>query len=398
MTSLVLLLARRFTRELRADGFARFTSAVSFLAILLGSLALVLSISILTGYEEKILSTATEFTSHIEIRNSLDDGIDLSQEQVAEIAKIPTVRHIDTLLVREALVRQKGSIEGVAIYGMSDERMLRTVRRALLTGSLPTGTSCILGADLATRMNVAVGDTLLFYASNAQKNSPIVFTAAVSGIVSTGMQSVDETMVAMRYNGLTEVMGTPNATPTMLAIELTDPNRAEIAAIHLLTMLPRYYYIFTWKDRFASVANWIELQKKPIPIVLGLISIVAAFTVVSTLLVAIVLKTRSLAVLGSLGLTNRDATLVVLLQSLRLGVTGSVAGAALGWIAAYVQHTWALVSLDGAVYYVSVLPMSIAPTPFLVVPLVGTGLSVIAAIVPMIVARRISIVASLRFN
>lgn len=402
------LLSHRLFTSLRTDGFARFVNIVSVSAICLGTLSLLLSLSILNGYEERILETATQFTSHVEIRSSALDGITLSPSEVQRIRELQGVVSVDSILMREALIRTRTGIDGVVIHGMNAER-IQQLKPALISGTLPADATCVIGEALARRLSLGIGDSVLFYSMSAQTPtadsiaappvpSATLFTRTISGIVATGMQSVDASMIVMPKRSLSTATGSTTGQVTMLTLELANPDRADITAVALLTILPPQYQIVTWKDRYASVANWIELQKQPIPIVLGLISIVAAFSLVSTLLVGVVLKTRSLAILASLGMPYSTLTGLVLRRGLWLGFVGTALGSSVAALLIGIQHTWHVLRLDGAIYYVSTLPVSLSIAPFILVPLSTILLAAIATIVPMVVVARQRIVRGIQFR
>ena len=394
---LLWTIAGRLSSSLRADGFARFTSVVSTAAIALGTLALLLSISILTGYEERILQTATQFTAHIELRSTLTGGFNLTAEQITSIQQLDGVQRAEPILVCEALARTRVGIDGVIVQGMDRSRLSTSYAQSLTSGTMPSGSECVVGSELARRLGLAVADTLLLYAANTNNTTPVVFTSKISGIVASGMQTVDGSLVAMDIRSLSKSLEQAG-NPSMMAITLDDPERAPRIAVKLLTMLPNDIAIVTWKDRFANVSNWIDLQKEPIPVVLGLISIVAGFTLISTLLTSIVLKTRSLTIFLSLGLSPKRIAGVVLIRAIRLGFVGSMLGAAIAYILVWIQHEFTPIALDGAIYYVSSLPVSLNLEPFILMPLLGIGLAIIAATIPMLVVVRLPVANALRWG
>lgn len=366
-------------------------------AIALGTLALVVSVSILNGYEERILDTATSVTSHIEVRSAASAGITLTSAELDAIQDLDDVKRVDRIITCEALARTRNGFDGVLIHGIPNNQLQSQLANLIVSGSLPKQHGCAVGQELARRLGLAVGDTLLLYASNSDHTTPIMFTSPVSAVVSAGMQSLDASLVGMNVEYAAQQLRIPNSS-NALAITLHNPERAQRVAIRLLTMLPRGYSIITWKDRFASISNWIALQKKPIPIVLGLISIVAGFTVISTLLVSVILKTRSLATLASLGLSPNRLAVIILLRALRLGITGSLLGTALSLLLIWLQNEFSLIKLNGTIYYVSSLPVSLAPEPFVLFSILSIALSALAAIVPMWMVRRIPIVRALQWR
>jgi len=384
------LIARRFTKSLRRDGFSRFTTLVSISSVALGCIALIISISVLNGYEEKIKETASRYTSHIEVRSLDPNGLKGAEAMATYIRTLDGVNNVEGIVVREALARTKSGVDGVLLHGMTTERLEQLGGR---------GTS--IGVDLARRLSIEPGDTLVVYASQGQpgmnnETMPILFALPIKGLIKTGMQSVDESIIAMPREDLVQYLRMDDR-PTMLSVTLDDPDQAYDVAREILRSVPASVTTITWQDRYATVASWIELQKQPIPIVLGLISIVTVFTLISTLLVAVVEKTRSIAILLSIGLHPRRIMVVVALRALWIAIIGSLIGVAVSATFAFVQNTYQIIRLDGEIYYVSVLPVSADPAPYLIVPAISIALALIAALIPMIAARRVQPARALRF-
>ncbi|MBK9184376.1 MAG: hypothetical protein IPM83_15005 [Ignavibacteria bacterium] len=112
------LLAQRFARSLRAEGFARFTTIVSVFSVALGSLALIIAISVLRGYEEKIEETAMRFTSHVETKPILGDVIGNARGSMERVATIDGVSSVDIVLNREALARTRSGVDGIVLSAL----------------------------------------------------------------------------------------------------------------------------------------------------------------------------------------------------------------------------------------------------------------------------------------
>jgi len=389
---LVSFIAGRFSRSLRS-GFARFTTIVSVGSVALGCLALIVSISVLNGYEEMIEETALRYTSHIEVRTFQGDPIPNAGALSQRISKIDDVTSVDPMIIREALARTRDGVEGVVLHGMSQQRI-----EQLLGAGVDQG--AVVGVEVARRLDLTVGDTLVIYASDGRgaEGSPILFSVRIDGIVKTSMQSVDESVVAMDIARLRSLLRLPDDAPTHLTIALRDPYRAEEVARSIAEMTDRGFMVLTWNDRFQAIASWIELQKQPIPIVLGLISIVAVFTLVSTLLVTVVEKTRSIAVLIAIGMRPRQVMGVVVLRAVRIAITGVIIGVGISLAFALIQRTWQPITLDGSIYYVSALPVSLDPAPYLIVPAFSILLAIAASVIPMLAARRVRPAKALRFS
>ena len=154
----------------------------------------------------------------------------------------------------------------------------------------------------------------------------------------------------------------------------------------------------TTREQYASMEAWIALQREPIPIVLGLISVVAMFAVVAALLIAATEKVRHIAILRTMGATTGTIVWLVLQQSLRVTATGALVGSGLGYTLLWVQKTFSLITLDGAVYFVSVLPVEISALPLITVGGTAVVLGVAASLAPIAIALRIRPAAVLQFR
>lgn len=396
MTTLTVLIAQRFSRGLRT-GLARFTTIAAVVSVAIGCLALILAMSILKGYEEQIIATASSTMAHIEIQ-SLDPLAEIPPRLIAQLNDVPDVQSVETVITKEALVRsssgEKGGIEGVLLLGAQPARLTALTGTAAgsSNGNLP---SAWVGVEVARTLQCSPGDTLVMYTSKASQQVPIIMAVQVRGLLRTGMHSVDASMIAMQQADVQTVVGSSAAS---VLLTLNDPLRASAVAQHVTGMVPPSMFVRTWQDRFQAVASWIEMQKRPIPIVLGLMSLVAMFTVASTLLVAVVEKTRSIAILITLGIPPARVVRIIALRGLVLSATGAVLGAGLAWTLAMIQHTWQPIRLDGAVYFVTALPVSLDPLPYVLVPALAILLAVIASVAPALLIRRIQPVRALRFS
>lgn len=404
MTTLTVLIARRFSRGLRT-GLARFTTVAAVVSVAIGCLALILAVSILKGYEEQIIATASSTMAHIEIQ-SLDPLAEIPPRLIAQLNDVPNVQSVETVITKEALVRSssgekggiEGGIEGVMLLGAQPARLTALTGTAAgsSNGNLPPAW---VGAEVARTLQCRPGDTLVIYTSKASQQVPIIMAVQVRGLLRTGMHSVDASMIAMQQADVqTVVSSAVGSSAASVLLTLNDPLRASAVAQHITGIVPPSMFVRTWQDRFQAVASWIEMQKRPIPIVLGLMSLVAMFTVASTLLVAVVEKTRSIAILITLGITPARVVRIIALRGLVLSATGAVVGASLAWTLAMIQHTWQPIRLDGAVYFVTALPVSLDPLPYVLVPALAILLAVIASVAPALLIRRIQPVRALRFS
>lgn len=402
-------IASRFAYSLRGNGFARFTTMVSVVSVALGCIALIVAMSVLRGYEEAIVSTANQFAAPIEIRPLFGQTIPDANAVMSTVRGIPGVKSIDPTLSREALARTRKGVDGVLLLGATPQRMLDLDKAIVGEGAAAqrvdiregaAAQGALVGIDLASRLALKVGDTLVVYASSSSgtTTSPLLFTVQVRGLMRSGMQSFDDAVVVMDINALQSALQLEPSDVSGIAVYPQDGIEVDEMARNVGSAIGPRLFPQTSTQRFQSMASWIALQKEPIPIVLGLISIVAVFTIISTLLIAVVEKTRSVAILRCLGMTSRSIMSVFALNGLRIGATGIVLGTCISFAFVFAQKHWEFIRLDGTIYYLSALPVSLSPLPFILVPSVSLALCLVASVIPMVLASRVSPVRALRFS
>jgi lipoprotein-releasing system permease protein len=147
-----------------------------------------------------------------------------------------------------------------------------------------------------------------------------------------------------------------------------------------------------------NIFTWIQLQKEPIPIILGLITIVAVFNIVGTLLMIVLEKTNAVGVLKSLGANKRQIISVFLYQGMFLAVTGIILGNILAFLLTYLQMNFRIISIPSSVYFMSTVPIKLSAEVFIGISVLTFLLCVAASVLPSYVASRIQPVSTLRFS
>lgn len=399
-------IARRFARSLRHERFARFTTVVSIAAVALGCLALLLAMSVLRGYENTIEDVALRFTSHIEVRPRYGDAPIFSSHDISSaLASVGGIAERVDLLWREGLGRTRAGIEGVVVQGLDRRRTPRSLTPLLVSGRIPQPSAstmeAVIGQELAHRLALHVGDTMVIFTSDdvrASMPTPRVMSVRICGVVRTGMQQEDETVVGMDIEALRTALHLGPTDVSAVGLNCIERDDVDAIAQEIGAHLPPNRIALTFRQRHYAMSSWIELQKQPIPIVLGLISIVAVFTVIASLLIAVVEKTRSVAILMTLGMPPRQIAQIFLWQGLRIGIVGCLLGCGLAATLILVQRTFHVITLNGAIYYVSELPVAFTAQPFCIVAGTSLALCLLASLVPTILAVRVSPVRVLRFE
>jgi lipoprotein-releasing system permease protein len=147
-----------------------------------------------------------------------------------------------------------------------------------------------------------------------------------------------------------------------------------------------------------NIFTWIELQKEPIPIVLALIILVAAFNIIGTLLMIVLEKTNAVGILKTLGSKRKQIVVVFLINGAILAIAGIISGSVLAYLLMFIQEKYNVITLPSSVYFMSRVPFLITADTFLWIAIITFSLCILASIIPSLIASRIKPVNALRFS
>jgi len=224
---------------------------------------------------------------------------------------------------------------------------------------------------------------------------PDISRFKINGIYETGMAKYDDMVIYIPFGKAASIFRIPEGSTLAYDIMLKDVSMVKPVLKALEEELGYPYYGLTVFDIHGSMFAWIELQKEPIPIVLGLISIVAVFNILTILLVTVVEKTKTIGILRTLGLRNRDIMSLFVFQGTKIGLYGTLIGSAIALLFCILQSQFHLIHLPGEIYFVDSLPVDINPLHYLIVIGTAVSLSFLATLIPSFIAVRVNTITAL---
>ena len=398
------LIAKNFILS-RKD--SRFISLISFIAITgiaLGVATLIIAISILKGFEQTITNKIVGFDSHIRItsyQSTLPDyhhTLPLLQK-VLEPFK-PTITPFAAKLV---LVSYKKKKEGVSLIGIDSTNRKPFFVKNLVEGKfILSDDGIIIGKKLAEKLFVKVGDKITVFAlKNNQipsiENLPNIEKFKVNGIFESGMTEYDDTYAYTSLKSAQKLFDIGDNI-TGYNIQLGDISKIDSLTRYLTKTLRYPHSVRSIYQIHRNIFTWIELQKKPIPIVLALIILVAVFNIVGTLLMIVLEKTNAVGILKSLGSKRKQIVSIFLIQGTIIGIAGIFCGSILGYVLMFIQIKFNIITLPSSVYFMSKVPFLITSDTFLIIAVITFLLCIIVSLIPSYIASRIKPVNALRFS
>ena len=399
-------IAKRYLFSKKDSKFISFITYISILGVMLGVATLIIATSILGGFEKEIRDKVSGLVSHIQIHSFKPEGVRDFKNVIKTIKdSIPETTGITAYAQSEAVIRFKENVEGIMLKGIIPETDLSSTRSNIRKGEYnlqPIDTifsRLIIGDKLAEKLNIQVGSKVIVFGLQgipSPLNTPKIKQFIISGIYETGLRDYDDILI---YTDLRTSQKLFNFDDNVSGIEMNvqDISKVEETVSKIKRILGYPFYPRSLFKLYKGLFTWVELQKAPIPIVLGLIIIVATFNIVGTLLMLVLEKTQSVGILKSLGASRKDIMQIFIIDGLIIGIIGIIFGNALGLGISLLEQKYKFFALP-EFYYMKSVPILIVPENLIVISAITIVLVFFATLIPAYLASKFDPVKSLRFH
>lgn len=396
----------------RRDGFLSFISGISTAGIALGVAALIVVLSVMNGFQKEVRDRMLSVLSHVEI--TAPDGLVDWEPLALKVAAQPHVIGVAPMVSSQGLLTREGVMRGVAIRGVLPEQEGRVsdLPKQFVSGSIedlkPGGFGVALGVQLASMVGARVGDRINMIVPESDLTPagamPRMRALQVIGIVDSGHYEYDSSLAIMHWKDAAALLRLHE--PSGLRVKVDDMQRAPEVAADLARVVPQALWVTDWSR---SNRNWfaaVQTEKKMMFIILTLIIAVAAFNLVSTLVMTVNEKQADIAILRTMGASPGLIQRIFLVQGLAIGLLGSLAGVGLGLLIALnidvivpvIEAIFRVRFLPRDVYFISELPSDVRLADVLTVGLMAFGLSVLATLYPSRRAAKVQPAEALRYE
>lgn len=392
--------------------FLRFITYVAIGGVTLGVAALLLALAIVRGFSREIENKIVGFGAHIQVTSYVqDEPLDDGGTLRADLAAMDGVAQVSPVIEQPVLLRHsKEAIDGVVLLGV--DQLPGYLENRIQTGGLKrevtneTSPGLVVGRELATRLGLDVGDQVTAFALQqgaAEKGGgglqrPRVKQFRVRGIYDTSLQNIDDVYVFGNVETARWLGNVASSSVSRFNMTVTDRSQIDSMAATIENRFGFPVAARTIYQQYAGLFAWVDLQQSIIPLVIGVIVIVAAFNIIGTLLMLILEKTREIGVLKSLGTSGATLKRLFLMLGLLIGTVGTTIGAGLALSLALIQQQFGIISLPAEAYYMSTAPIGLNPWDFVLVAFTTILLCGAAAYVPSRVAARVEPVRAIRFE
>lgn len=400
-------ISQRISGKGNSNKFIAFAKSVAVISVALGTMALIISLSILNGFDKSLRAKAIKFSSHITVTSF--DRVELpnSESNIKKLnAAFPEIIGIEPIIEGECLFRFKDNVEGLLFRGVKPKSDINDFHKNIISGEYKFTDSLakeiIVSKSLARKLNLKIGDEAVIYVVKIEDTQNIPFPKVnkfkVAAIYETGMSKYDDNLILMPFRTAQRMLSMQNDYVSKYEVNINDISNARIIADSIDLVLGYPHFAITVFDLHRAIFSWIELQKEPIPLVLGLISIVAVLNIITALLLLVVEKTNTVGILRTLGMRRMQLIKVFIWQGLRLGFIGTVAGLGIAFLFSIVQEQFGIIRLNGELYFLDRLPVDISLSYYIIVASVSMFLSFASSFFPALIAVRISPLKAIRLK
>jgi lipoprotein-releasing system permease protein len=409
-----LLVGLRYTRAKRRNHFISFISLISMAGIALGVAALIVVLSVMNGFQDEIRTRILGVASHVQIQDPRGGLADW--EGVArKVADIPRVRAAAPFVQGQAMVTVAGAARGVYVRGVlpGPEAGVTDIARHMRAGSLdalaPGEFGVVLGADLARVLRTFVGEKIVLIIPQGNVTPagviPRLKQFTVVGIFDVGYAEADSSLALVHLEDSQRLYQIGDAV-SGVRLKLDDPLRAREVTREVALRFDGSLQAYDWTRANPNLFRAIEIEKRMIFIIMVLIITVAAFNVVSTLVMLVTDKQADIAILRTLGAAPRSVMQIFIVQGSVIGVVGTLLGFAGGLALALnvdvvvpaLEHVLGFKFLSKDVYQIPDLPSKVESFDVVVVCAVSLALSLAATLYPSWRASRVNPAEALRYE
>lgn len=412
VTAFERMVAWRYLRSKKAEGFVSVITAFSFAGIMLGVATLIIVMSVMNGFRAELFNRILGLNGHMNVY-SLQGPLYDYQYIKERVSSVDGVEMVVPMIEAQALVSKKGGASGVLVRGMSWEDFVnrKTLKDSVTAGNIDdfTGSGVAIGSVLADKMRLGPGDKLVLTSPQVKStpfgSMPRQRSYTVALIFDVGMYEYNSGFVFMPIESAQKFFQMDGAV-SALEIFLRDPEQLNIVRAGVAHEIEGLAGVYDWRDTNQSFFNALQVERNVMFLILTLIILVAAFNIISSMIMLVKDKGQDIAILRTVGASRGSMMRIFMLTGASIGVMGTVVGAALG-IAFAVNIESIRQFLEGMtgtelfaaeIYFLSQLPAEVEWHEVMAVIAMALFLSVLATLYPAWRAARLDPVEALRYE
>ncbi|HZV63022.1 MAG TPA: lipoprotein-releasing ABC transporter permease subunit [Methylophilaceae bacterium] len=412
--SFELFVGLRYTRAKRRNHFISFISLTSMVGIALGVAALIIVLSVMNGFQQELRTRILGVASHVQVTgpNNVLNNWQSLQERLRDAEHVQATA---PYIMAQGMLSYGQAVQGVIVRGITPAQeanvadLAEHMRAGELNALRPGEFGIILGTDLAQALGVFVGDKVVLLAPQGQFTPtgvvPRLKQFRVVGLFQVGMYEYDAGLALIHMADAAKLYRMAD-TVSGLRLKLDDLFLAPQVSHQISERLGGNYYVSDWTQQHANFFRAVQMEKRVMFIILALIVAVAAFNIVSTLVMAVTDKRADIAIMRTFGASPASIMKIFIVQGALIGMIGTIVGTLLGIIIAsnigvivpFIESLFGIKFLAKDVYYISDLPSQLLWSDVIMITMLSFVLSLLATLYPSWRASKTNPVEALRYE
>jgi lipoprotein-releasing system permease protein len=391
-------IAKRYLRSKRINFFS-LSTLITIGGIFVGVAALLITLSMMNGFQNELRRRILGGTPHIVIRRYFNEPLNDYDAVMQKLGEYDFIRAVAPFIIQKSIIRSRKTMDGVVIKGVDQEleKNITEIEHKMIDGIFELDNGCVIGVELAHNLKVTVGDTLVVASPFGDQLGmlPRARRVVLNGIFDFGYYDYNSTIV---YMDIADVQA---------LFEMGDNISAIGVSVDNVYATPKYsrlieddlgypYRAEDWIIRNHAVFAALKLEKIITFIVLALIILVAGFNIIGTLVNMVKKKTKEIGILRSYGFTSGSIMRVFIYHGSMMGIIGTVLGLIFAFASCLILDKVILFHLPGDVYFIETLPVEMAAQDFIITAVAAILISFISTIYPAIRATKLTTVEALR--
>ncbi len=414
-SKLEFLIAARYLKSKRKEGFISVTAIFSFVGIMIGVATLIIVMSVMNGFRYELVNRILGINAHLTIYSSAHQ-INNYEKLISEISKVSGIKYVNPLVESQAMLASSaknagGFIKGIKLDDLKNKSLIAENITAGNLEKLANKNSVIIGSQIAHSMNLKVGDPIKIISAQTNETIigaiPRIKTYEVAGVFDSGMYEYDASTVFMNFNMAQVHFRFPQAV-SAIEIFVDDINNLELVKFKLYEVLANYdnLYYTDWQQSNAGFIDALKVERTVMFLILTLIILVAAFNIISSMIMLVTDKRKNIALLRTIGMSKSAVLRIFLICGSSIGVVGTLLGLLIGvlfsanienikkWLESITDTTL----FNPTIYFLSTLPSKIFISDVVLITLMSLALSFLATIYPAYKASKSNPAEILRYE
>jgi lipoprotein-releasing system permease protein len=365
-------IAKRYLWGKKKTSFISTILFISIVGVFLGTMVLIVTLSIMNGFEKAIKTRIVGSFAHVQVLKYHHEPIGNPDSLMAIVRDSREVKAVSPLIEEKIGISSSEVRDGIILRGIDLEKEIEVtdVKKNLKHGGLNLGMvrsvkdrenpGIIVGAYLADKLRIIVGDEVILMSLRGEEDvlvgiMPKMKRATVSGLYESGMHEYDANLAFVSIKTAQQLFDMAGA--TAIQVKVKDLTEADKAAKKLQDKLGYPYYCVDWMKKYSTLIKWMNSEKFIAFIVISMIIMVALFNIISSLLMVIMEKTGEIGILSSMGAKSSSILRIFVIDGISVGLIGTLAGTIVGLAICFVQIKYNVVKLPGDVYFIDSVPM-----------------------------------------